>query len=235
MKAVVCLGVAMLALADGPAYDVVSVKVSDSPSNAMSGYIGIRPGGAIALRNVTLQFLIGMAYQLPDYQMAGGPGWMQTLRYHVDAKPAEAVSQEVAHQMMQTLLADRFHLQVHREQRMVDGYVLTAPKGEAKMQKLAPDAPIGFRFMQPGRIEGPGSMKMLVSALKGSLGAPVQDATGLTGGYDIALEWTLNEVADDGKPSVFAALSERLGLVLKKEKVALDVLVIDRAERPEGN
>ena len=224
-----------LAPAEQPAYDVVSVKLSDSPSNGMSGYIGIRPGGAISLRNITLHFLIGMAYQLQDYRIFGGPGWIDTVRYHVDAKPASSVSQEVAHQMMQKLLADRFQLQVHHENRLVDGYRLTAPKGDARMTKLSPTDTIGFRRMQPGRIEGHGNLKMLVSSLKGLLGVPVEDDTGLTANYDMLLEWTLNETADDGKPSIFAALSERLGLVLRREKVNIDVLVIDRAEKPTAN
>ena len=226
---------AVLGLADGPTFDVASIKVSESPTNGMSGYIGIREGGSISLRNVTLHFLIGMAYALPDYRISGGQGWIDTLRYHVDAKPAAPVSQEVARQMMQTLLAERFRLQVHHENKSVNGYTLMAPKGDSKMQKLTLDAPIGFHFMQPGRIQGHGNMKMLLNSLKGILGVPVEDATGLTAAYDINLEWSLNETADDGKPSLFSALGERLGLVLKRERVSIDVLVIDRAEKPTAN
>lgn len=226
---------ALLCLADGPGFDVASIKVSEAPTNGMSGYIGIREGGSISLRNVTLHFLVGMAYALPDYRISGGPGWIDTLRYHVDAKPAAPVSQEVARQMMQTLLADRFQLQVHHENKIVDGFILTAPKADSKMQKLAPEAPIGFRFMQPGRIQGPGNIKMLLNSLKAILGVPVEDGTGLTAAYDIDLEWGLNETTDDGKPSLFAALGERLGLVLQHERVSVDVLVIDRAGKPTAN
>src|ERR1035438_301184 len=68
--------VAVLGRANGPAFDVVSVKVSEVPTNGMSGYIGIREGGSIALRNVTLHFLVGMAYALPDYRISGGPRWI---------------------------------------------------------------------------------------------------------------------------------------------------------------
>jgi uncharacterized protein (TIGR03435 family) len=226
---------AALAQADQPAYEVVSVKVSDSPSTAIGGDDFIHPGGTISLRNVTLHFLIGMAYELPNYRMSGGPAWIDTLRYNVDAKPSSRVSRSVAVQMMQTLLSDRFRLQVHHENKTVTGYRLTAPKGDAKMVKLSPNDPIGFRLAQPGRIEGHGTMAMLVTNIQGMVRAPVDDATGLNAAYDMSLEWTLDETSDDGKPSIFSALSERLGLVVKSEKVPIDVLVIDRAERPDAN
>jgi uncharacterized protein (TIGR03435 family) len=226
---------AVLAQADQLAYEVVSVKVSDSPSTGIGGDAFIRSGGAIALRNVTLHFLINMAYELPDYRLSGGPSWIDTLRYNVDAKPSSRVSRPVALRMMQTLLADRFGLQVHHENKTVGGYRLTAPKGDAKMVKLSPNDGIGFRLMQPGRIEGHGTMAMLATTLQGTMRAPVDDATGLKGAYDMSLEWTLDETSDDGKPSIFSALNESLGLVLKAEKVPIDVLVIDHAEKPDAN
>ena len=227
--------VAALAPADQPAFDVVSVKVSDSPSSGIGGDDFIRPGGTISLRNVTLHFLIGMAYELPDYRLEGGHAWIDTLRYNVDAKPSSRVSRPVALQMMQNLLADRFRLQVHHENKTVGGYRLTAPKGDTKMVKLSPNDPIGFRVVQPGRIEGHGTIAMLVKILPSLVRAPIDDATGLKGAYDMSLEWTLDETSDDGKPSIFSALSERLGLILKAERVPIDVLVIDHAEKPDAN
>ena len=236
MKLVIAFGLlAVMAQSDRPAYEVVSIKISDSGSNGMSGYIGIGRGGAISLRNVTLHFLIGMAYELPDYRIAGGPAWMEALRYHVDAKPTSSVSQSVARQMMQTLLADRFRLQVHHENKTVGGYRLAAPKGDAKMVKLSQGDPVGFRIAQPGRVEGHGTITMLTSVLRAILGAPVDDATGITDAYDMSLEWSPDEMSDDGKPSIFSALTEHLGLVLSAEKVPIDVLVIDHAEKPEAN
>lgn len=225
---------ALSVLADQPAFEVASVKVSNSPSNGMSGYVGIRPGGSLSMVNVSLEFLISMAYGLESYCISGGPASILSERYNIDAKPAARVSRDVAMQMFQNLLAERFHLQVHHEIKTVDGYILMAPKGDFKMQKLGPDDAVGFRFQQPGHIQGPGTMDMLTAVLKGSLGVPVEDKTGLTGKYDVAIEWSPNE-ADDGGPSIQAALSERLGLVLKREKVSIDVLVIDHVEKPTPN
>jgi hypothetical protein len=153
----------------------------------------------------------------------------------LDAKPAAPVSDKEAHQMFQNLLAERFHLQVHRESKTADGYTLTAPKGGGKLHRLPPDAPVGFRIQTMGQLKGPGTMDMLGRTLKGMLGAPVDDATALDGKYEIDLEWSLNETADDGKPSVFAALSERLGLVLKRSKVPVEMLIVDHAEKATPN
>jgi uncharacterized protein (TIGR03435 family) len=103
------------------------------------------------------------------------------------------------------------------------------------MVKLSANDPVGFRVTRPGRIEGHGTIAMLTNSLKAMLGAPIDDATGITGAYDMSLAWSLNESSDDGKPSILSALTERLGLVLKGEKVPIDVLVIDHAEKPNAN
>ena len=228
--------VVALSQADRPAYEVVSVKVSDSPSTGIGGDPFIRSGGTISIRNVTLHWLVAMAYELPNYRLEGGPAWIDTLRYNVDAKPSSRVSRPVALQMMQSLLADRFRLQVHHVSKTVGGYRLTAPKGDTKMVKASPNDPIGFRVNQPGRLEGHATIDMLVKTLQPILRAPVDDATGLKGAYyDMSLEWTLDEISDDGKPSIFSALSEQFGLILKAEKVPIDVLVIDHAEKPDAN
>lgn len=205
---------ALSALADQPAFEVASVKVSNSPSNGMNGYVGIRPGGSLSMGNITLEFLISLAYGLESYRISGGPAWIASERYNINAKPAAPASRDIAMLMFQNLLAERFNLQVHHEIKTVDGYILTAPKGDFKMRKLGPADPVGFRFQQPGHIQGPGTMAMLTVVLKGSLGVPVEDQTGLTGKYEVAIEWSQNE-ADDGAPSIQAALSESLGLILK--------------------
>ncbi len=224
----------LCALADQPSFEVASVKVNNSPSNGMNGYVGIRAGGSLSMGNVTLEHLVSLAYGLENYRISGGPAWINVERYNIDAKPSSPVSRDVARLMFQNLLAKRFHLQAHHESKTVDGYILMAPKGDVKMQKLGADDPIGFRFQQPGHIQGPGTMDMLSLTLKGLLGVPVKDETGITGKYDLMIEWSPNET-DDGGPSIQAALNERLGLVLKRDKVSIEVLVIDHAEKPTPN
>jgi uncharacterized protein (TIGR03435 family) len=217
-----------------PAFEVASVKISHEPSSGLGGYVGIRPGGSVSIQNVSLDEMIHIAYSLEGYRVSGGPGWISTSRYNVDAKPAGRVSHDEAALMFQSLLAERFHLRTHRENRTVDGYTLTAPKGDAKLQKLAPDAGVGFRRMTAGQLQGPGTLSMLARTLKGMLQAPVEDRTGLQDKYEFALEWSTNDTAPDGKPSVFGALSE-LGLALKPAKVSLEVLIVDSAEKLTEN
>ena len=235
MRTAAILGIFVLqAVAGGPSFEVASVKVSNSPSNALNGYLGIRPGGSVSMGNVTLQDLICMAYGLESYRLSGGPAWIGSERYNIDAKPASAVSEDVARLMFQNLLAERFHLQVHEQSKTVDGYILTAPKGDQKMHPLGPDDPIGFRFMQTGHIQGPGTMDMLALVLKASLGAPVENRTGIKGKYEIAIEWDPTGTSDR-LPPVQIALSERLGLLLKLDKVSIQVVVIDHAEKATPN
>ena len=79
------------------------------------------------------------------------------------------------------------------------------------------------------------SMRAMARALKGVLSVPVEDGTGLAGLYEIRLDWTLDNAATDREPSIFAALQERLGLILKRDKVPVEILVIDHAEKPAAN
>jgi uncharacterized protein (TIGR03435 family) len=112
---------AFLLLADQPAFEVASIKPSDSVTNGIGGY-GITRDGSLSIRNVTLRYLIELAYSLESFRLSGGPAWLDTLRYYVDAKPAARVSRDQGQVMLQSLLAQRFQLQVHRENRTIDGY-----------------------------------------------------------------------------------------------------------------
>jgi len=225
----------LLAAADSPTFDVASIKVSTMASEAIGGTYGFRQGGSVSVRNVTLRDLMEVAYSLESYRLVGGPAWMSVQRYHVDAKPAGRVGEKEAHLMLQALLVDRFKLELHRESRTVDGYVLAVAKGGAKLPVLAADAPVGFRRMGTGEVKGPGTMKMLAVILKGQLAVPVEDQTGLTGKYEVALDYSPDGAVGDARPSIFAAVQEQLGLALKRQKVPVEVLVVDRAEKASEN
>ena len=218
-----------------PAFEVASVKINDSTSNAIGGTYGFR-NGSVSVRNITLQHLIYLAYGVEDYRVSGGPGWISVLRYNVDAKPAAPAGTNESRLMLQALPAERFALQLHRVTRTVDGYTLTAPKGSSKLQKSDAATETGFSIMSFTQMRGKAiSMRGLVHALKADLGVPVEDGTGIAGLYEIALDFTLDGAAADGEASIFAVLKERLGLVLKRDKVPIEMLVIDRAEKPTAN
>jgi uncharacterized protein (TIGR03435 family) len=219
-----------------PSFDAASIKQNRSALDSNGGG-GIRPGGKVSASNAPVRVLILMAYGLQDYQLSGGPAWVASTGYDVEARPASAVDSKTARLMLQNLLAERLSLKVHHEDAMVNGFHLVVDKGGSKL-KPSDGTGIGFRIMGSSKILGAGDMQNLVSALTGTLRAPVEDHTGLTGKYDLDLQWTPDSAtvsADEPWVSVFAAIREQLGLSLEATKVKIDRVVIDRVERPTEN
>ena len=219
-----------------PSFDAASIKLNHSASIGMSGMVGIGRGGKLSMRNVPLDVLIQMAYDLRGYQLAGGPAWVAATRYDVEAKPDHAVDDHTARLMFQNLLADRFQLRVHHEQASVNGFYLVVDKGGSKLKPSDTPA-IGFHFWGPDKIQGPGDLRMFAWALQGVLGVPVEDHTGIAGKYEIDLRWTPDSAAPSSEPSVsiFAAIRQELGLRLDATKVNVDRVVIDSVQRPKEN
>jgi uncharacterized protein (TIGR03435 family) len=216
------------------------------------------------MRNVSLKMLIQTAYDLrgPDagQRISGGPGWLDSTRYDVEAKAADSVSETDLKRMLQSLLAERFQLALHRETREMPGYTLVVAKGGPKLKEAEGDEEQKGLWQRGG---GPltgqaASMQTLAQALAGRLGRPISDGTGLTGSYDFTLTWTPDESEqaalqstlanlppeiaaqfsrnrDPNGPSLFTALQEQLGLRLEPQKKRVEVLVIDHAEQPSAN
>jgi len=214
-------------------FAVATVKENKSMTEAMGG--GFQPGGDLLLRNRTLKNLIEMAYRVDDYRI-NGPAWMTTAKYDVVAKPASPVDHNQTCVMLQNLLADRFGLRVHREPTTVQGFILTAERGAGKLTRT--DTPReGFEIMSMEEIKGPATMAALARVLRGTLGKPVEDRTGLSDKYVIQLKWTAHELqagsdaASEPGLSIFTALKQQLGLALKANKISIEMLVVDHAER----
>ena len=226
-----------------PHFDVASIRPNTSADRGGT----MRPiAGGYSARNLSVNNLIQAAYNVKPWEIAGGPAWVTTDRYDLDAKSEGNPSREEKLQMLGALLADRFQLKVHREMRQTTVYSLTVAKNGPKLQATAP----GDRgYFRPGRglIEGKDvNMGTLADLLGGSLGQSVIDKTGLTGGFDIRLEWTPTEgergydfdddrPRDSNGPSIFTAIQEQLGLKLEPGKAPMEVLVIDHIERPSAN
>jgi uncharacterized protein (TIGR03435 family) len=148
--------------------------------------------------------------------------------------------------MLQALLRDRFTLQTHREIKAISGYQLGVENGRHRLQPVSSDPDRqGFSVVSMQEIRGPGSMPALARALSGVLAAPVEDVTGLSGSYDIELKWSPDErppagssdsgdgVVKAGEPSLslFTAAKLQLGLALKPDRVPVEMIVIDSAEK----
>jgi len=234
-----------------PAFEAVSIKLNTSG----------RPGGGIDISparmkiiNSSLKLCVQAAWNVKDFQVAGGANWMDAERYDIDAVAANPFTREEMRAMLQALLRDRFGLAIHREMRDKPGYILIAAKNGPKLQPGVEDPSIQFSRTSSGdrTLKAPGvSMAQLAGAFSMALGQTVVDQTGIAGLFNIALQWTPDpasepRMAKNGEPmplpspdapgpSIFTAAQETLGLKLESKKVPVEVIVIDRAARPTEN
>ncbi len=251
-------GLAQTSLAhppNSPHFDVAVVKPNSDGDYRV--YVGDNGGGRFSATGITLRLLMRYAYDVQDVQIVGGPKWLASDRWNVEAKAdgvASRLSSEQQMRMMRSLLAERFQLKVHFEQRKsVPAYALVVVKEGANLRantsEPGPDVPLGRGHMSFKKVR----LSALASQLTRQLGRQVLDQTRLNGEFDFVLDW----VPDPGEngaipgqpgpppdsspgreengPSIFTALKEQLGLRLSPIKAPLDVLVIDRAEKPSPN
>lgn len=235
-----------------PAFEAASIKPGNSRSSG--GGLNLLPG-RIRVVNGSLKFCIQVAWNVKDFQVSGGEGWMGTDRYDIDAVAAGPFQKGEYRAMLQTLLADRFGLVMHRETQNKSGYALVAGRNGAKLPPPIEDPDIMFSRTPSGDTvlkATSASMSQLAMALSSTLGAPVVDLTGIEGRFDVSLRWTPDPTSQPlmtksgvplpppppdavTGPTLFTALQEKLGLKLEARKVPVEVIAIDRAHRPSGN
>jgi uncharacterized protein (TIGR03435 family) len=236
-------------------FDVATVK----PNSTDDHRIMMRFGGRTNATGVNLKLLMTIAYDVRDFQIVGGPGWIATERFDIVAKAEGAPDQLTPEQfrpMLASLIEDRFQLKIHRETKEMPVYALVVAKNGLKLKANAGE-PGPMLRMGRGQLSGMKiPMKMLLQQLAQQLGRPVVDKTGLTGEYDFTLTWTpqLGEggagfgsgppgpggfegppPVDPNGPSIFSAVQEQLGLKLESEKGPVEVVVVDRVEKPTEN
>jgi len=233
-----------------PEFEVVSIKPVKDPDPSRTR--DREDGPRISLIHVTPRELILWAYKLDARQISGGPAWMATDEYDIEALAAgEGQLQAQGQIMLQKLLADRFQLTFHREQRTLPAYALTIAKGGSKLKTAEEGGGQGASCEHMGvcnfRKEPLSHFVMWLANVV--LDRPVVDKTGIAGTFDFSLKWTPDESqfsalglrapapADnsDAPTPLFEAIQEQLGLKLEPEKIPAEVLVIDHIERPSGN
>jgi uncharacterized protein (TIGR03435 family) len=223
------------------AFEAASVKPA-LPDRGSVMYYRTPPGGRVSVSNATLKLLIQNVYRVRDFQVSGGPPWIATEGWDIEATPGSndtpAITPEQRDEMFKTLLADRFHLLLHRETKELPVYDLVITKGGSKLRPSG-DEP-GFGMTNTGSITfKKTTVSTFANVLSGVLGRKVSDKTGLQGNFDADLHWTPDERADaqpdDAGPSVFTAIQEQLGLRLESSKGPVEVLVIDHVEKPDPN
>jgi bla regulator protein BlaR1 len=203
-------------------FEVASIKPSAPDERRM--FLQLQPGGGLRVTNMTFKQILAFAYDVRDFQISGGPGWITSDRYNIQAHPEHASDDQAAagdirnmtdeqrktldqqvRERMRTLLADRFQLAMHRETKESPVYALVVAKGGSKLKENT-DASGGRQGlgMRRGQLTGTAApLPMLATVLSNMVGRPVIDKTGLTGKYDFELQWT----PDPGQTLVPGALS----------------------------
>lgn len=234
MQTATVLFVSSLALAQSPQFEVASIRVGVQDNNHSSN----SDKGFLRTHNLSLKALIAHAYDVDEGEIFGGPEWLESLGFDINAKIPEEFAgntREMVPVMLRTFLADRFHLAVHREQREMSGYLLTVAKKGIKMTPAKGARPGSHMSTHDTDLVAEGvTMDAFARYLTRTLEKPVTDKTELSGAFDFKMEWAGSDPTDD-RPSLFTALQEQLGLKLESAKVPYSAVVIDHAEKPGEN
>jgi len=250
-------------------FEVASIKPNRSGSSFVN--IVVHPGGRFTATNANLRDLIRAGYDIPGWMLSGGPTWMNTDRFDIVAKAPGNPTQRETLPMIRALLADRFKLVVRRDTHDVPAFALRTAKSDGRLgSELRPaatpcteptgdptapppsaaDPPPCVLANLPGRLTGRGiRLETLTHSLTGWVTdhREVKDQTGLTGRFDVDLEWTPESaplVAPDGPPvpaidpngvSLFTAVQEQLGLKLEPIRDMIDLVVVESASQPTDN
>ena len=229
----------LLLAAQPAAFDVASVKPNKDIRSRVS--MTMSPGG-ILYTAVSLADCLQAAYGVKRYQVSG-PDWLRAERYDITAKTANPTGEEQIKAMLQTLIAERFQLQLHREKKELPTFALQAGRNGPKLKPGDPGSPRNMTGGPGALVFTSTSMQDLADFLSGlpPIGRPVLDRTGLTGRFDFklrlsaatgdtAVEETKVAVAG-GEPSIFTDALDELGLKLDGQKAMIDMLVVDRATK----
>jgi uncharacterized protein (TIGR03435 family) len=239
-----------MSLAQKPSFEVATVK----PSRYESATYLLWPPGRFSAINVSVRDLLEFAYRvgphaaLPKDQILGGPSWINTDRFDIEAKPEGAAGKEAMQVMMQSLLETRFQLKTHVEIRELPVYNLTVGKTGPKLKPSADQNPansgtVGTTGSSSGTalVGTAVPLSAVVRVLQTQAGRPIVDKTDLKGLYDIDLQFNRSpaseleaESSEESGPSLFAAV-KRLGLKLESAKALLEVVVIDSIQKPTEN
>jgi uncharacterized protein (TIGR03435 family) len=257
-------GFAMPSRAQTPArrdpaeFEVVSVRPHTSDSQAMS--MVAQPGGRFVAVNMALRAVIRAAYQVQDDQIVDAPEWIAAEHFDIDARadaPGPPGPNLAAR--LHAMLAQRFGLVVHHDTRELAVYALVRAKrdrtlGPGIRETTCP--PLADDLARPERCAGIGTgfgslwtrgmpLAQFLLYLTPQLNRVIVDRSGLDQRYDIDLKWTPDPrgatagpgaaATDPNAVSIFTALDEQLGLKLESTHAPVDVLVIDRVERPSPN
>jgi len=235
--------------APAPMFDAADVHANPPASNMYPSTRNNYRAGKYVAHNATIVDLVRYAYRVDADKVLGGPSWLESDRFDVQAKTSPSTSYETAMLMLRTLLEDRFKLQVHDDTRPLPAYTLKVGKRKLQLKEPNRSAPAGCR-PQPFKPPPPGgamppqtvdchniTMASFAEQIRrmanGYLDKPVVDKTGIEGNWDLTISWTARGqlgLAGSEGVSVFDAL-ERIGLKLELDTLPAPVIAVDHVNR----
>jgi uncharacterized protein (TIGR03435 family) len=223
-------------------FDAATIKPAQPGRDG--GVVRILPGGqTFRASNVALKYLLVTAYGVTPAQVSGGPGWVNSDGYDIEAKTSLSVSGDELMLMLRALLTDRFRLTLRDDQKVQPVYELVPDKAVPNLRANKDGGELTLRPDGKGQFIATNVSMAYFCWTLGRFpdaGRTVVDKTGLKGGYDFELQYTPVFRAQDGGaadtgPSLFTALREQLGLKLESAREPVDFYTIEHAERPSGN
>jgi uncharacterized protein (TIGR03435 family) len=234
-----------------PRFEVASLKPGQPiPGDKIYINLGSLSHGTLTLTNTSLADCLRYAFGLTSNDQLAGPDWIKSkvVRFDIVAKAPADTPLEQIRLMLQTLLTERFQLALHREQKELSYVALVIGKKGPKLREAIPDSDAsGNKFLIGLIVSNHISMTTLATLFSRFTGQTVVDMTGLTGSYDLKVEWTRENspssaapgrgadagASMDGEPgpTLFAAVEQQLGLKLEVRKGPVEIIAIDHAER----
>lgn len=263
-----------------PSFEVASIKLNRTGRN--SQFLGFNDPSRFNTSNTSAKALIEFAFHVQSFQISGGPSWINSARFDIQAKVDDSVASQLQklppdqrvepfRLMLRSLLADQFELKLDHQTKEMPVYALLVAKGGARLNPTTVDltrpaspnsTPRGPGARMTMSVDGPQRLRATSMPMRNLAiflgvqpelsGRLVLDETGMKGKYDFTLEWTREQLGpppDDGTarsignrplpdvsgPSLFTAIQEQLGLKLQPQKGPVEILVIDRIEKPSEN
>lgn len=268
--AFITFGLTAVAQTDGRLqFEVASIKPAAPDARGMYTLPG--PGGGISFTNMTLKELIAWAWRIQPFQISG-PSWIDSIHYDVIAKPESKPQRSEIAEMVKALLKDRFQLTSHIETKELSVYALVLASRDGKLGPGLTEAKAGS-CTQPDPAAPPGPaapqslscgqflmnstrfaavsipISRMTPMLSRTLGRTVLDKTGLSGNFDVTVEWAPEQnpglqlsadapaltVQNSDRPSIFTAFQEQLGLKLESAKGPVEIFVVDGVSKPSEN
>jgi len=226
-----------------PSFAVAVIKIHNP--NLIGGFYDTQ-GERFTMRNKSVADLMRFAYALHPKQIEGPRELAFEDHYDIVAigEPEGEPNTVQQQEEVQKLLADRFNLKFHREQRELPVYAIEVLKGGPKLTVTSD--PLGradWATPKSGATDRTNAFTnatigLFILATQFSFERPLVDRTGLTGRYDFYLRYNPDEsntTNADSPPGIFTAVQEQLGLRFQPMKALVDVFVIDHVEKPSEN